>query len=254
MSTLEPTRPGWSRGRFLLVVAVLFAGQAGWVLLMGERPRPPRLPAAPRLVLRLLDAPLDDEKWTKHVFAGDPTVFPSSSPHGFADQTWRRLRTNDGAPTLPEPPPAFLAFAAKWSGGVLPQAGLESRPPSFQLAEPAEPPPESVPAFPAREASRPESFLRIAGDLAGRQLGPPVALPVWTNNSLVTNSVVRLGVNRAGQVFSAVVQASSGLKEADDAAVAKVYVLRFRPVSGRAPEYAWDTATFYWKTIEPPPK
>jgi hypothetical protein len=250
MSASKTIPSGWSRGRFLLVAALLFAGQAGWVLLLGERPQPRPVAAAARMTLRLLETPLDEEKLTKHFFAGDPTVFPSSSPHGFANQAW----PNDDTAALPEPPPAFLAFAASWSGAVLKPDGLESRQTPFQFAGPPGPPPASAPDFPAAEASRPESFLLIEGALAGRQVDRPVVLPCWTNSSLVSNSVVQFGVNRAGQVISAVLLAGSGLKEADDAALARVNVLRFRPTGASAPEFAWDTAAFYWKTIEPPQK
>jgi len=250
MSATKTIPSGWSRGRFMLVAALLFAGQAGWVLLVGERPQPRPVPVAPRVTLRLLETPLDEEKLTKHFFAGDPTVFPSSSPHGFADQAW----PGDYTAALPEPAPAFLAFAANWAGAVPKPDGLESRQTPFQFVRPPGPPPASAPDFPAAEASRPESFLLIEGALAGRQLGPRVVLPSWTNNYLVSNSVVQFGVNRAGQVISAVLLAGSGLKEADDAALATVNVLRFRPAGTGVPEFAWDTADFYWKTIEPPEK
>ena len=245
---------GWSGGRFLLVAVLLFAGQAGWILLVGQRPRPAPVPAAPRMVLRLLDTALDDEQLTKHVFAGDPTVFPSSSPHGFAGQAWRLLRAHDYAAPLLEPPPAFLAFAANGSGADLKPAALESRQTPYPLAGPLEPPPESAPDFPAAAASRPESFLHIEGALAGSLLRPPLVLPSWTTNFLVSNSVVQFAANRAGQVISAVLLAGSGLKEADDSALATVNGLRFRPAGSSASEFAWDTADFYWKTIEPPQK
>ncbi|MGA2541489.1 MAG: hypothetical protein ABSG78_07975 [Verrucomicrobiota bacterium] len=252
MSAPKPIPPRWSRGRFWLVAALLFAGQAGWVLLLAERPGPSPVPAPSPLGLRLLGTPLDNEIWTKHVFAGDPAIFPSSSPHGFADQAWRRLRTNADTAPLEEPLPVLLNFAAKWSGAELKPAGLASRQTPFHLAGLPESSPSAVPAFPAAQASRPESFLRIEGALAARQSSPPAVLPSWTTNFLVTNSVVRFAVNRAGQVVSAVLLAGSGLKAADDAALATVNVLRFRPVGQSAPEHAWDTATFYWKTIPPP--
>ena len=250
MSATKPIPSAWSRGRFLLVAALLFAGQAGWVLLVGERPQPQPVAVAPRMTLRLLETPLDDAKLTKHLFAGDPTVFPSSSPHGFADQAW----PGDYTAALPEPPPAFLAFTANWAIPALKPAGSELRPPPFQFAGPPGPPPASAPAFPAAEASRPESFLLIEGALAGRQLGPRVVLSSWTNSSLISNSVVQFGVNRAGQVISQVLLAGSGLKEADDSALATVYLLRFRPAGSGTSEFAWDTADFYWKTVEPPQK
>ena len=254
MTAPKPIPSGWSGGRFLLVAALLFAGQAGWVLLVGERPRSAPVPAAPRMVLRLLDTPLDDEKLTKHFFAGDPTVFPSASPHGFASLAWRRLRAHDDAAPLLEPPPAFLAFAANWAGADLKPAGVELRQTPFRLAGPPDPPPESAPDFPAAEASRPESFLRIEGELAARQLDAPLVLPSWTADFLISHSVVQFAANRAGQVISVVLRSGSGLKEADDFALAKVNVLRFRPVGTSAPEYAWDKATFYWKTIQPQQK
>jgi len=242
---------GWPHARFWMVVALLFAGQAGWVWLVGERPHPSPLPAPPRLGLRLLDAPLDNETWTKHVFAGDPAVFPSSSPHGFADQAWRRLPAHDDLVTLEEPSPAFLDFAPQWAGARLTLPVLESRQSPSLLAGLPDSPPSGVPALPAAEASRPESFFRIEGALAERRRDPPVLLPAWTTTFLVTNSVVRFAVNRAGQVVSAVLLFGSGLKAADDTALATVNLLRFRPVGMNAAEFAWDTATFYWRTMPP---
>jgi len=250
MSATKTIPSTWSRGRFLLAAALLFAGQAGWVFLVGERPQPQPVSAAPRMTLRLLETPLDEENLTKHLFAGDPTVFPTSSPHGFADQAWPR----DYTAALPEPPPAFLAFAANWAGAVPKPAGVEPRPAPFQFTGPPGLPPAGAPDFPAAAASRPESFLLIEGALAGRQLDKPVVLPSWTNSSLISNSVVQFGVNRSGQVISAVLLLGSGLKEADNAALATVNLLRFRPAGTGAPELAWDTAAFYWKTIEPPEK
>jgi TonB family protein len=252
MNAPPPTRSGWSRGRFLLAAALLFAAQAGGVLLLGERARPSRFPAAPPMLVRLLAEPLDQETWSRDVFAGDPAVFPSSSPHGFAHQAWQLLRANDYPAPLLEPQPAFLEFAAAGSGADLPPGAPVLLQTPFPWDSQSGLPPESVPAFPEAEASRPESFLRIEGGLAGRQLEPPAVLPSWTNSFLVTNSVVQFAVNRSGQVISAVLLAGSGLKEADDSALAAVNLLRFRPLGGAAPELAWDTATLYWKTIPPP--
>jgi TonB family protein len=195
---------------------------------------------------------VDQEKWSRDVFAGDPAVFPSSSPHGFANQTWRLLRANDYPAPLLEPQPEFLEFAATGSGADLQPAAPVLLQTPFPWDSQSGLPAESAPAFPAAGASRPESFLRIEGGLAGRQMDPPAVLPAWTNSFLVTNSVVQFAVNRSGQVLSAVLLAGSGLKEADDSALATVNLLRFRPAGGDAPGLAWDTATFYWKTIPPP--
>ncbi len=242
---------GWSHARFCMVVALLFAGQAGWVWLVGERPHSSTVPAPPRLGLRLLDAPLDNETWTQRVFAGDPAVFPSSSPHGFAEQAWRRLPAHDDVVALEEPSPAFLDFAPEWAGARFTPSVLESPQSLFQLAGLPDAPSSGAPALPAAEASRPASFFRIEGALAERRRDPPAVLPAWTTTFVVTNSVVRFAVNRAGQVVSAVLLFGSGLKAADDTALATVNLLRFGPVGMNAAEFAWDTATFYWRTIPP---
>jgi hypothetical protein len=55
-------------------------------------------------------------------------------------------------------------------------------------------------------------------------------------------------------VISSALLACSGVKEADDLALAAVNKLRFRPIGPSAPDFVWDTVTFYWKTIEPPAK
>ena len=253
-SASKPILPDWSRARFWLVVALLFAGQAGLILLLGERPHFSHAPAPPLPGLRLLDVRLDSEMWTKHVFAGDPAVFPTSSPHGFADEAYetfhRQLPKLASAP-LEEPSPVFLGFAAQWAGARLAPASPEPRQAPIRLAGMADPSENGAPNFPPAAASRPESFFRIEGALDSRRLGPPIVLPYWTTNYLVTNSVVRFGVNRAGQVVSSVLLGGSGLKAADDAALATVNGLRFRPAGLNRPELAWDTATFYWRTVPP---
>jgi hypothetical protein len=252
MSPSTSPLSGWSRSRLVLVAALLFAGQAGFVLLLGERPRPSPLAPAPRVVLRMLDAPLDDENLTKHIFAEDPAVFPSTSPHGFAAQAWRLLPAHDhNAAALRQPMPAFLDFT-NWSGAERIPAVAESRQIPFQWTSRPNPPEDTVTIFPEAEASRPESFLLIEGSLQGRRWPAPVELHPWTN-SLLSNSVVQFAVNRAGQVVSAVLLSGSGLKEADDSALTNVNVLRFRPSGTAAPAFEWGTATFYWKSVAPPP-
>ncbi|MGD1084709.1 MAG: hypothetical protein ABSA47_08165 [Verrucomicrobiota bacterium] len=245
---------GWSRGRFLLVAAVLFAGQAGLVVLFAERARPAPVAPARRAVVRLLGAPLDEEGLSKYIFAGDPTIFPSSSPHGFADQAWLRLppRESDGQ-TNNSVPPSFLGFAASQLVQNRPPAGPLLDPIPFSLGGEAGQAQEtpSPPALP--DESRTESFFRIEGDLAGRLADAPVPLRAWAVNIVLSNTVVKFAVNRSGQVVSAGLWAGSGLAEADASAVAAVGVMRFSPERTGSNALRWDQATFYWKTIEPPP-
>jgi hypothetical protein len=54
-------------------------------------------------------------------------------------------------------------------------------------------------------------------------------------------------------VVSTRLWAGSGLPDADAAAVAAVGLMRFSPAAADPAGLRWDAATFYWKTIEPPP-
>jgi len=254
MNAARPKSGGWSRGRFLLAAAVLFAGQAGLVLLFAERERPAPVPPARRAVFRALGAPLDEEGLSKYIFAGDPTIFPSSSPHGFADQAWRRLPPSEsGGQSNNTVPPSFLDFAASQIGSNRPPAGSSLEEIPFSLGGEAGLSQETALPPPLPDESRPESSFRIEGDLGARLVEAPVPLRAWAVNIVLSNTVVKFAVNRSGQVVSAGLWAGSGLAEADASAVAAVGVMRFSPERTGSNALRWDQATFCWKTIEPPP-
>jgi TonB family protein len=160
----------------------------------------------------------------------------------------------DYAAALPEPRPAYLEFAKGAPGAASNPPALDSQRAFFLLPARTDSSPDNPAVLPPAEDSRPESVLRIEGALAGRQLNPPQVLPSWTTNFVVGDSVVCFGVNRAGQVISVALQTGSGLQEADLSALATVNRMRFRPAGKSEPPVAWDTATFYWKTAQPPQK
>ena len=218
------------------MAALLFAGQAGGVLLMGERARLSRHPVAPPMLLRLLDAPLDQEKWSRNMFSPAIPLFSHRplrtglpiKPGGCCAPMTTRLPCWNRRRLFWNLPPQDPARASSRRRRMLLQT-------PFPWASQSGLAPESVPASPAAETSRPESFLRIEGPLADRKLDLPAVLPSWTNSFLVNNSVVQFAVNRSGQVISAVLLAGSGLKEADDSALAAVQSPAFSPGGWKRP-------------------
>jgi TonB family protein len=245
---------GWSRARFLTVVTVLFATQAGLVLLFAERPRPPSAPPVVRTVFRWLGGDLDESALSKYIFASDPTIFPSSSSHGFADQAWLRLAPVEyNKTTNDSEAPSFLEFAANPLRG-------SARPPEpdgdgipFDLTVELAMSKEPAPTYTAADGSRPASFVRIDGPLAGHRIDAAVPLREWGSSVVLSNTVVRFGVNRSGEVVSAVLWSGSGSAEADASAVDSVNAMRFTPAPRSPDEFTWDRATFYWRTVAPPP-
>ena len=244
MNSATEMPAGWSPSRFWLVAAVIFAGQVGWIFLLGERfqAKPARNPE--RSIVRMLPTPLDEEKWSKYVFVVDPTVIPTSSSHGFADLAWHQLPAKEYSAPLPRPSPVFLEFADQRPVAA---TTLNSRP-LLQLPTPS----AAQSSGPSLEPSgRQASMFRIGGALAARQIDANIALPEWTNSDLLTNTVIQFGANRAGQVFTEALLEGSGLDEADQAALALVRDFRFRPAPRTAPPETWDTAIFCWRTIPP---
>ena len=244
MTASAPIPAGWSNTRFWLAAAVIFAGQVGWVFLLGERfqSKPVRPPE--RAAVRMLATPLDEEKWSNYAFAVDPTVLPISGSHGFADLAWHQLPVNEYSTPLPKPAPLFLPFTP-----LPPEPVIQPDTHPLWLLPTESAGPMSEPALTA--GGREASILRIAGALARRQIAPPESLPGWTTNYLVTNTVIRFAVNRAGQVFTEALLEGSGLDEADQVALARVREFRFRPASIMDPPETWDTAIFYWRTVPP---
>ena len=105
------------------------------------------------------------------------------------------------------------------------------------------------PVFLTPEVVRTQSLFEIQGELAGRQINGPAVLRAWPNTQLLSNSVVQIAVDSAGQVIAARLLARSGSVEADGNAVEQARRLRFRPVPSPTP--VWGKAVFEWHTVEP---
>jgi hypothetical protein len=197
---------------------------------------------------------LNEAALSKFLFAADPAIFPISSPHGFADQAWLRLPPLDNnKATNDSEPPSFLQFAdSRLVAGVAPSFPNGAQIP-FDLVGPPALPQEALPVYPATDGSRAESFFRIEGALAGRQMSLPVPLRAWAGSAVLSNTVVQFAISPSGQVVLAGLWSGSGLHEADASAVEAVNALVFRPAGTSAAALTWDKATFYWRTVQPPP-
>jgi TonB family protein len=243
--------PDWTRGRFLSLVGILFALQAGLILLFGERQHS-AAPAAPASGhLRLLDTPLTPDQLSKTFFAIDPTVFPLPSPHGFSEHAWLHLSGQQYEVPSETEAPEWLTNNAARLGTNFP---LLSRPKSlvpFGLADQDGSEPDPWPLFLTPEELKTQSRFEIRGELAARQITPPAELRAWPagpSAQLLSNSVVQIAVDAAGQVVAARLLARSGSADADTNALATARSLRFRPAFSPAP--IWGRAVFEWQTAE----
>jgi TonB family protein len=71
------------------------------------------------------------------------------------------------------------------------------------------------------------ALLRIEGGLAGQRLIPAQPLPLNESNNVLTNTVINVSVDSAGDVFSVALYLSSGSTRADQSALTFAKQARF---------------------------
>ena len=247
----SPTVPpaSISKGRFWILVGGICVLQAGLVLLFGERYHKAPAGIAQPARFGLADAPMDGDRMFKTFFAIDPTVFPLPGSNGFSERAWLSMPAPSYDVTNQTEPPAWLALNTAHLGIDFPSLHTSKRGGRFGLSAPPIEASEPWPVFLSAEKFRSRSMFEIQGPLAGRQLNAPSVLPAQTNALLLSNTVVQIAVDSAGQVISARLLDRSGSVDADGYALVQARNLRFRPSPGPVP--VWGNAVIEWQTLAP---
>ena len=207
-----------------------------------RKPITPRPPAfAP--TLRIAAHP------DKFLALNDPTLFVLPHHEGFAGATWEQKPDVRFEPYRWTEPPCFLSLSAQKLGIIFTQFMTTNVPTRFELEfkpapEFAKPiAPQVGPAIPAR------STLQITGELVNRRLLNPPELPSWPAADLLTNNVVQVLVDAAGNVISATrlfVPPGSGSPEADRRALELARATRFEPLRDNRTKLTVGTLIFHW--------
>jgi TonB family protein len=229
------------------MAAVLFVLQAGLIWTFAERYRKPVESAATDFALRIAVRPVNQSQLATALFAEDPTLFQAPSSQAFSGRGWL-------ATSFPKFETADAKSSSVWlTLGVGawkpdPLAIPAPQAPSLTLSSPPATEFEPASIFLEPDPPPPASSMRMEGPLASRRfMSSPPQLGPQPGGQLLSNTVVQLGVDGAGQVVSARLLANSGSSAADATALATARVLRFLP----APP-AWGKAIFSWQTVEPP--
>jgi TonB family protein len=245
--------PPWSRRKWWGVVLGVFALQVLLLIWFSARgsstPRP--ISPAPRLQFAGRAAA------TELLALTDPMLFAQGSPHGFSGASWMRIPVPEYQPPEWTEAPRLLALNARQLGADFRRFVRTNQP--FTAAFIAKPSPrltvseteESPPATGAPSA------LRIEGDLSGRGLQSPLALPPPESADLLTDSVVQVLVNGDGNVVSGVLLASSGKRAADERALALAKAAQFQPLprtnaAQASTHLTRGTFVFTWQTVPLP--
>jgi hypothetical protein len=242
----EPKRSeGWSRQRWLTLIALVFAAHVGLIFIFGAKKQ-----IVPRAVKDVPQLQLADNA-NDLIALDDPTLFALPNAKDFAAAVWLKM------PVIAPPDfrwtesPRWLALADGKLGATFTQfmqtnqfAALpfDFKPP-LQLSQPVSP---------VEPALAQTSTLQITGDLAQRRLLNRLDLPSWPY--AIAPSKVQVLVNSAGYVVSPVLlPPDNGFSAADYYAVADQRALelartaRFAP----APHATFGQLIFNWHTVPP---
>jgi hypothetical protein len=239
----------WTSGAFLAVAGVLFALQAGLILLFGERSRPLPPPPAPSTRFGALGAPVDGPELLRLFFVSDPAVFPLPNPQGFSGRAWLNQRPPAYQSEGQLEPPCWLSLDTTGLGTNFPAPPMGDAAIPPELAQQQILRTEPLPVFLAPEIVSTQSVFRLEGELEGSLLGLPLQLRAWPSPQLLSNSVVQIAVDPEGAVLAARLECRSGSADADAEAVALARALRFTPWP--AARTRWGQAVFQWQTTEP---
>jgi hypothetical protein len=241
----------WSVRRWVTTLTLILGAQLGFIYWLGESRLPPERPPWPAPLLRIAG-----DKVTRFLALNDPTLFALPHRQGFAGLAW--LET----PPLAQrsfdwtEPPRWLELPVASLGQMFDQFIATNRLDFAQSA--GVPVPELVaPQLKAPAPLRASSSMRVEGALAARRLLTKPELPSWINAAPLTNTVLGVVVNAAGQAVSVTTLARCGVVEADQFAFAVANSMRFESVQKSGPgvvanpldALTWGQMIFEWKTL-----
>jgi hypothetical protein len=240
----------WPRGRWVVMILLVLAGQFGCILWLASRkPNTPH-PLAPGSMLYL---PADQTSDLPGVT--DPTLFVLPNAHGFSGPAWIRFPAADYALEPWTEPPRPLELELPQLGAALRDFAQTHQPRPFELALKPEPKLQDPGYLPPEEV--PSSFT-IEGELAARPLVTPFRLGSWPAADILTNTEVQVSVDAAGRVFSAALISRCTSADANASALTMARSARFKPLRwlGTRPpppgELSWGKIVFRWQTTALP--
>lgn len=249
--------PVWPARRWLGMIILIMLGQVGLIFWLARHQPAPVRPEITGSTVFLGDNDIMDK-----FGLSNPAQFVLPNQNGFSGGAW--LQTMALAYDSPQwtEPPRPLALAVDKLGSGLVDFAQTNLTYTFELTTAPEPQLDPIVPLPPLPT---ESWLSVEGELAGRLLLSKFKIESWPAAEILSNSVVQVGVNREGAVFSAVLlggaKDSKEGKAADASALNLAGSARFQPLprgdfdhpDGADKALQWGRLVFHWHTIAPPP-
>jgi hypothetical protein len=250
-AAIETSR--WTWRRWCLLIVLTFCAQLALIAWLGDK-SPARirrsLPAPPLAMVRNPSSEL--------IALTDPTLFALPHQQGFSGPAWMKIPSVPTRSFELAEEPQWLALPVEQLG-KMPDAFRETNRTDVLTTTFASFEPEpTTPEFVFTASFHDKSELLLGEELTKRQLKTVPKLPSWPHSDILTNTVVKLFVNSDGLPASpAVLLSSSGLKAADDYALAQANATQFEPTLNEGPgrtksplaNLTWGTMIFEWQTL-----
>jgi hypothetical protein len=252
MTSLSADPPLWTWRRWFLLIAATLCVQVGLIFSLGDKSPPrSRLPSpAPRLSLM-------EDASSELIALTDPTLFALPHQLGFSGPAWMRIPSVPSRSFEWTEEPSWLALPIDQPGNFsapYPDNNQTELLTALALFEPEPTAPDPVFALSFRQKSE----FHLGEGLEKRRLKTIPKLPAWPHSEILTNTIVKLFINGDGvPVSTPVLLSLSGLKAADDFALAQASAARFEPIINEGPNRStnplanstWGTMIFEWQTL-----
>jgi hypothetical protein len=252
MTSLSTEPPLWTWRRWCVLIAVTFCVQLGLIFSLGDKsPRRIRVPSpAPKLAILENPSP-------ELIALTDPTLFALPHQLGFSGPAWMKIPSVPSRSFESTEEPSWLALTPEQLGNssaAFPETNQTELLTALALFEPE--PTAQKPVFAL--SFRQKSEFRLGEGLEKRRLKTIPKLPAWPHSEFLTNTIVKLFIDGDGvPVSTPVLLSSSGLKAADDFALAQAGAARFEPIINEGPNRStnplanasWGTIVFEWQTL-----
>lgn len=258
MTTQEPS---WSAGRWLRVVAGVFAAQLFLAWILAERTGHPVREVKPLPPVALLTLPTMNQAVHQHPAVAGAALFALVDPRGFSGAAWLRIEPRD-TPLTDWQEPEFWLSANPDRLGLPFQRFVQTNAPQLTSAATVPPFQRAPVALPPSPAPSISTFV-VTGHLARRAVVTPPVLPLWPLSDTLRPTRVNVAVDASGEVFSAVQEAATqkstdaAQQLADKKAVELVQQMRFAPSPSKQPaspigsDLMWGTIVIRWQTVAP---
>jgi hypothetical protein len=241
-----PVEPqSWPKRRWWMTVAFVMLGQLGLIFWLTGRDVVPRAAnLQPSLILPAeTAAELPD--------LGNPTLFALPNRRGFSGPAWMDVSPLTHPALEWVEPPLWLTQNIAGLGGAFTEFISTNRVGSFQVVKHTEPQTEVMELYSPFDRLPTRSTVRVEGELVNRPLTSSLTLTSWpATENVLTNSEVEIGVGANGRVFSSVLLAGSGSRQADNFALNLARTARFQSLVS-AGDLSWGKLVFQWHTIAP---